>query len=103
MNASQLAYYLYFRDELNEGRAMKATQSYLMLYFYEIASWDDCGQYTYLLWKLERSFTSAIFEMVDPRARNNDYAKHLDLQVSQGESLYDFIQKNPGNMETFRR
>ena len=74
-----------------------------MLYFYEIASRDDCGQYTYLLWKLERSFTSAIFEMVDPRARNKDYAKHLDLQVSQGESLYDFIQKNPGNIETFRR
>ena len=41
MNASQLAYYLYFRDELNEGRAMKATQSYLMLYFYEIVNLPD--------------------------------------------------------------
>ncbi len=36
MNHAQIAYYLYFRDELNEGRMHETTQAYLMLYFYEI-------------------------------------------------------------------
>ncbi len=36
MNGDQLAYYLYFRDELNEGRCINTTQAYLMLYVYEI-------------------------------------------------------------------
>ena len=74
-----------------------------MLYFYEIAARDDCGQYTKLLWKLERNFTSAIFEMVDPRARNEAYAKNLDIQVSAGESLYDFLQKAPEHIDVFRK
>ncbi len=36
MNSDQLAYYLYFRDELNEGSCINTTQAYLMLYMYEI-------------------------------------------------------------------
>ncbi len=36
MNGSQINYYLYFRDQANEGCYLKTTQAYLMLYFYEI-------------------------------------------------------------------
>ena len=36
LNASQKAYYLYFRDEANKGNFLQAGQSYVMLYIFEI-------------------------------------------------------------------
>jgi hypothetical protein len=36
MNKEQLDYYIYFRNEANEGRYIQTTQSYYFLYIYEI-------------------------------------------------------------------
>ena len=41
MSASQLAYYLYFRDEVRNGRYIKTDNSYLFLYVYEIINLPD--------------------------------------------------------------
>lgn len=41
LNAAQLAYYLYFRDEANAGRYLDAGQSYVLLYLFEIINLPD--------------------------------------------------------------
>lgn len=41
MSASQLAYYLYFREEVRNGRYIKTDNSYLFLYVYEIINLPD--------------------------------------------------------------
>ncbi len=41
LNAAQKAYYLYFRDEANDGRYIDTNQSYFLLYVYEIINLPD--------------------------------------------------------------
>ena len=41
LNASQRAYYFYFRDEVNKENYIKTNQSYFLLYIYEILNLPD--------------------------------------------------------------
>lgn len=74
-----------------------------LLYFYQIASNDSCGQYCSLLWKLERNFTSVIFDTIEPRKRNHDYSKYLAITIPKGQAIEDYIAENPNNINTFRK
>lgn len=74
-----------------------------MLYFYHIASKASDSSYSNLLWKLERNFTSVVFDMIEPRKRTHDYAKHLALTIPEGKSIEDFIYESPGNINKFRK
>lgn len=44
-----------------------------------------------MLWKLERGFTSCIFEMVDPRKRNKKYAKIVDMYLPSAERIVEYL------------
>ena len=72
-----------------------------LLYFYNIASNCVDGRYVSLLWKLERNFTSVIFDMIDPRKRNNAYSKYLALTIPEGKSIEDFLDEDPHNRHVF--
>lgn len=43
---------------------------------------------------MERNFTSVIFDIVDPRKRNQEYAKYLAMTIPEGQSIEDFIYEN---------
>lgn len=70
-----------------------------MLHFYHVASSNNSN--IALLWRLERNFTSVIFDMIEPRKRNRDYAKYLAITVPKGKAIEDFIYENPHNIKVF--
>ena len=47
------------------------------------------------LWRMERNFTSVIFDMVEPRKRNREYSKYLAISFPRGRSMKDFIYESP--------
>lgn len=47
-----------------------------------------------LLYRMERNFTSVIFDIVEPRKRNQEYAKYLAMTIPEGQSIEDFIYEN---------
>lgn len=73
-----------------------------MLHFYWVALSDTDGTKTALLWRLERNFTSVIFDMIEPRKRNRDYSKYLAITIPEGRAIEDFIYENPRNINVFR-
>lgn len=62
-----------------------------MLYFYQIASDSSNDMNIPLLWRLERNFTAVIFDMIEPRKRNHDYAKYLAITIPTGKTIEDFL------------
>ena len=72
-----------------------------MLHFYHIASTGSDNSHLVLLWRLERNFTSVIFDMIEPRKRNHDYAKYLAITIPEGRAIEDFIYENPRNINIF--
>ncbi|WP_343210100.1 hypothetical protein [Anaerolentibacter hominis] len=74
-----------------------------LLYFYQLASKEDYKKYTSLLWKLERQFTSVIFDMIEPRKRNKEYSKYLALVIPDGQSIEDYLEQNPDQINVFRK
>lgn len=73
-----------------------------LLHFYYVAASNNCDDnYTSVLWKLERNFTSVIFDMIEPRKRNRDYAKYLAMTIPKDKAIEDFIYENPKNMNVF--
>ena len=73
-----------------------------LLHFYHVALSDIDGGQTALLWRLERNFTSVIFDMVEPKKRNRDYSKYLTLTLPKDKAIEDFIYENPQNINVFR-
>ena len=73
-----------------------------LLHFYHTALSDTDGSQTALLWRLERNFTSVIFDMVEPRKRNRDYSKYLAITFPEDKAIEDFIYENPNNINVFR-
>lgn len=73
-----------------------------MLHFYWVALRDIDGSHINLLWRLERNFTSVIFDMIEPRKRNRDYSKYLAITIPEGKAIEDFIYENPQNINVFR-
>ena len=72
-----------------------------LLHFYETAQSDVDGSHTALLWRLERNFTSVIFDMVEPRKRNRDYSRYLAITFPEDRAIEDFIYENPNNIHVF--
>lgn len=66
----------------------------LMLHFYRVALGDTDGTKTALLWRLERNFTSVIFDMIEPRKRNRDYSKYLAITIPEGKAIEDFAYED---------
>ena len=70
-----------------------------LMRFYRTASKCSDNSNIALLWKLERLFTSAIFEIVEPRERNKEYTKYLSISVREGKSTEDFLNEDPQNLD----
>ncbi len=73
-----------------------------LLHFYNIASSEINIVSVPSLWNLERHFTSFIFDMIKPRDRNQEYAKHLSIIIPEGESIEDYLERNPKNYIVFK-
>lgn len=73
-----------------------------LLYFYEVSKESTDAHSISLLRKLERHFTSAIFDIIDPRTRSRDYSKYLMLTMPKGQSIEDYIEEKPANVNIFR-
>lgn len=74
-----------------------------LLHFYMVASTDDSGNSNSLLWKLERNFTSVIFDTIEPRKRNKKYSKYRALTKPKNRAMEDFLDEDPNNIQVFRR
>jgi len=72
-----------------------------LLHFYFIASQPYQDNSVDILWKLERQFTSFIFDMVKPRKRNRQYARYLSITIPKGKSIEDFVSEDPENIKVF--
>ena len=66
--------------------------------FYDLLSAPKETKQLSKLRHLERYFTSAIFDMVEPRKRIKDYAKYLALTLPEGKTIEDFIRENSGRI-----
>lgn len=53
------------------------------------------------LQRLERLFTSCIFDMIEPRKRNKKYAKNLDDILPVEKSINDFVKENYDKIDLF--
>lgn len=62
-----------------------------LLHFYHTALSNTDGGQTALLWRLERNFTSVIFDMLEPRKRNLDYSKYLAITFPEDKAIEDYI------------
>lgn len=72
-----------------------------LLHFYLVAKDKSSNKEIELMWKLERAFTSFIFDMIMPRKRNKEYSKYLSIIIPKGQSIYDYVDDNPKNIGTF--
>lgn len=72
-----------------------------LIYFYRTASKSTDSKCTELLWELERRYTSAIFNLVNPRKRNKDYTRYLAITIPEGTSGKDYIEENLNNTDVF--
>mgnify|MGYP003300200513 CR=1 FL=1 len=103
----------YFPNVINEDdfgcNKPSAYQGYrhinleLLLYFYRISSLDECGSSISILWKVQRNFTSMIFDMIEPRKRNKVYSKYTALTIPKEKSIMDFLDEDPQNIQVFRK
>lgn len=59
-----------------------------LLQFYRTALKDTDGSQIAELWRIERSFTSEVFDIVEPRKRKQDYVKYLDIKFSKDQASY---------------
>lgn len=73
-----------------------------ILHFYYVASKPYSSTTTDSLWKLERQFTSFIFDMIKPRKRNKEYRKYLSIIIPEGKAIEDFLAETPQNIFVFR-
>ena len=48
------------------------------------------------------TFTSFIFDMIKPRDRNQEYAKYLSIIIPEGESIEDYLERNPKKFTVFK-
>ena len=53
------------------------------------------------LWKLERGFTSYVFQVINPPKRNKTYSNYLQINLKENETLKAYLQKNEKEKETF--
>lgn len=72
-----------------------------ILHFYNIASSPYTKNTINSLWKLERQFTSFVFDMIKPRKRNKIYTRYLNITIPEGKSIEDFIAENPEHINVF--
>lgn len=72
-----------------------------LLNFYFIASNEPNKRQINSLRQLERQFTSFIFNMIEPRKYNKKYSKYLSITIPQGQSIEDYLEENPNNIEMF--
>ena len=72
-----------------------------LMHFYEFVR-DEEHVKIDLLWRLERNFTSVIFDVVEPRKRNRIYSKKLDITFPEDRAMEDFIYQNPENKNVFK-
>ena len=56
----------------------------ILILFYRMVSENKPVDIS-ILWEAERAFTSVIFDMVDPRKRNEEYTKYLSIKIPEGE------------------
>ena len=73
-----------------------------LVHFYDIASSENSIYAVSSLWNLERHFTSFMFDMIKPRDRNHEYSKHLSIIIPKGESLEDYLERNPKKYTVFK-
>ena len=73
-----------------------------ILHFYYVASKPYTTTTIESLWKLERRFTSFIFDMIKPRKRNKEYRRYLSIIIPEGKSIEDFLAETPKNFLVFR-
>ena len=91
------------KDRFGEKKP-SAYQGYRHIYleflvsFYDLLSAPKETKQLSKLRHLERYFTSAIFDMVEPRKRIKDYAKYLALTLPEGKTIEDFIRENSGRI-----
>lgn len=85
---------------------MEAYQGYrhicleFLYYFYVSASNEITAESIDKMWKLEKGFTSFLFKMIDPRVRNNEYAKFLTITLDK-KNIMDYLAEYPQNREIF--
>lgn len=73
-----------------------------LLNFYFLASKELTSKTLDLMWKLERQFTSSMFDMIKPRKRNKEYSRYLSIIIPEGQSIEDYIAENPKNIKIFK-
>ena len=103
MDSEQLAYYLWWRTCFRRGKAIRTTQSYLLLYLYEQINLTDCiepreGQANMLrLWLAYRKEHSRIAILVREWLCDYSFCHHLPPpalpQAAYRELLADFRLK----------
>lgn len=64
-----------------------------IIQFYNNSNYQKTADIGFL-YQMERNFTSVIFDIVDPRKRNQEYAKYLAMTIPEGQSIEDFIYEN---------
>lgn len=64
-----------------------------ILHFYFIASEPYDGNTIDSLWKLERLFTSFVFDMIKPRKRNKEYARYLSITIPKEQTIEEFLSE----------
>ena len=73
-----------------------------LIHFYNIVYHTKDSTCISLLWKLERNFTSMIFDIINPRKRIKSYSKYIAITIPKGDSIEDFLDKNPMNYRVFK-
>lgn len=73
-----------------------------VMYFYSVAANIKDNKDIKLMWNIEKHFTSFIFDVINPRKRNKDYSKYIELTIPEGQSIRDYVKNYPEKMQVFK-
>lgn len=72
-----------------------------LIYSYDIIKRKDAKNYLKHLEKLQRLFTSRIFDAVKPQKHNKRIKKYTAISLENEMSLADFLKKDPNKIDCF--
>lgn len=73
----------------------------LLVVFYDIASGTISTESIAMLCKLEKSFTSYIFDIIQPRKRNMEFSKYLSISAPTKSTKQEYLDAHPECEEIF--
>lgn len=92
----------YGKEKPSAYRGQRDMTLEFLVYSYDIVSKSDAYKYLDHLERLQRLYTSRIFDVLSPKKFNKKIRKNTSIALDKGLSLDDFLKSDPNKFDYFR-